>query len=560
MTHLAVPIMVDSTDQALADAARAAEHGADLVEYRIDRFTDRVDAIADLVERSPLPCIATCRPTWEGGEYEGDEARRVECLEAAASRQPAYLDVELAAFQSPEARERIMAVVDHPGQVGRATTGLILSAHDFESRPADLFQRVEAMVSSSACRVIKVAWKARSLRDNLEAFELIAAQHKPTIAVCMGQFGLPSRVLAPKFGALLSFASLDEEGATAPGQVSAEEMKRLYRWGRIDAETAVYGVVGWPVAHSMSPAIHNAGFHAADVNAVYLPMPIPPEYEHFKATIGAWLDAEPLDFRGASVTIPHKENLIRFVKERGGTVEPLAERIGAANTLHRLPDGSLEAFNTDYAAALDSVCHALGVERAELAGRRVAVLGAGGVARAVVAGFAAHGATVVVHNRTPERAQALAEQFNQMDLDALGGDAAHAPSGLGRGGKVVAAPMANLCKSCAEVFINCTSVGMSPDTDATPMPDPPGSLGRGSVVFDTIYNPPRTRLLDEAEAAGATTIGGVEMFVRQGAAQFQRWTGADAPLDVFERIMREKLGGGGTSPAPSNNGDTGAPS
>jgi 3-dehydroquinate dehydratase/shikimate dehydrogenase len=526
MTHLTVPIMVDSLDTALAAAARAAEHGADLVEYRIDRFTDDTEAIGELVGRSPLPCVVTCRPEWEGGEYEGEEARRVECLEAAAARQPAYIDIELAAYQTPEIHERVKAMVDHPGQVGRTTTGLILSAHDFDGRPADLFQKLEAMVSSSACRVIKLAWRARSLRDNLEAFELVSAQHKPTIALCMGQFGLPSRLLAPKFGALLSFAALDADQATAPGQATVEEMKQLYRWDALNSATSVYGVIGWPVAHSMSPAIHNAGFAETGENAVYLPLPIPPEYEHFKATVGSWLDADGLDFRGASVTIPHKENLIRFVVEQGGQVEPLAERIGAANTLSRLPDGRLHASNTDYAAALDSVCVALGVEWSGLADRRVAVIGAGGVARAAVAGFAAQGATVVVYNRTVERAQALAEQFDRVE----------------GGGKVVAAPLANLCKSCAQVYINCTSVGMSPETDQTPMPEPPEALGEGAVVFDTIYNPPRTRLLAEAEAAGAKTVGGVEMFVRQGAVQFERWTGRAAPLELFERVMREKLG------------------
>ncbi len=517
--------MVETAEQARAAAAQAAERGADMVEYRIDLFTADHAALAGLVEQSPLPCIVTCRHADEGGDFDGEPADRLAALEAAATHNPAYLDVELAHYQrDPALRDRVKALVDHPGQSVPTSTGLILSTHDFDSRPADLFQRIEAMISSSACRVIKAAWTARSLRDNVQAFELIAEQHKPTVALCMGQFGLPSRVLAGKFGALLTFCGLDDAAVTAPGQVGVATMKHLYRWDRLDAATGVFGVIGWPVAHSMSPAIHNAGFDAVDYNGVYLPMPIPPEYEHFKATVGEWLDFAPLHFHGASVTIPHKQNLIRFVEERGGEIEPLARTIGAANTLTRRADGSLYASNTDYAAAFGAVCAAMGIAPDQIAGRRVAILGAGGAARALVAAFVHHGATVVVHNRTVDRARQLAEEFSRTH-DA----------------KVVAAPLDKVSKSCCEVYINCTSVGMHPEVNATPVPDPPACWGPDAVVFDTIYNPVRTRLLREAEAAGCRTISGVEMFVRQGAAQFELWTGRAAPAELFERVMLEQL-------------------
>ena len=234
-------------------------------------------------------------------------------------------------------------------------TGLILSSHDFEKRPIDLYQRVEAMAQSTACRVIKVAWAARSLRDNIEAFEVLQSQYKPTIALCMGEYGLPSRVLAKKFGALLTFAAIDGQPGTAPGQPTISELKNLYRWDKINAQTEVYGVIGYPVGHSMSPAIFNAAFDEQDYDGVYLPMLIEPSYESFKATVLSWLDMESLNFRGASVTIPHKENLIRFVTEQGGEVEGLAAKIGAANTLTVREDGSLFASNSDYAGALDAV-------------------------------------------------------------------------------------------------------------------------------------------------------------------------------------------------------------
>ncbi len=537
---LTVPIMVDHPAQALAQAAQAAEQGADLVEWRLDRFAEAPDggphAAQDLVDRSPLPCIVTCRPTWEGGEYDGDEQTRISLFEHAclAKHPPAYLDVELRAYQSSaNLRQKIGLIVDHGqdtavrGHDRRPTnTRLILSYHDFETRPADLERAIMAMAEAPACRVIKVVWRARSLRDNLEAFEILHRKLKPTIALCMGEAGVPSRVLAKKFGALLTFAALDAGSGTAPGQPTVAQLKRLYRWDAITPDTAVYGVIGHPVGHSLSPHIHNAAFDATGFDGSYLLMPIPPEYEHFKATVGCWLDEPSLNFRGASVTIPHKQNLLRFVEERGGQIEPLAAAIGAANTLTVRGDDSLYAGNTDYAAALDSVCEGLGVTRDGLAGCRVAVIGAGGAARAIVAGFADAGATVVIYNRTPEKSQALAQEFG-------GGDA-----------KVVAAPWEKLCATCAQVIINCTPIGMFPNIEATPLDFAQVDLSkfeRPPVVFDTIYNPIETRLLRDTAAAGCVTIPGTEMFVRQGAAQFERWTGRPAPLGVFREVLRREL-------------------
>ena len=263
MTHLAVSIMVRNLQTALAAAARAAEFGADLIEWRIDQFTDnRGDrsAIDQLITQCPLPCILTVRPTWEGGDCTADDQQRFNLLEQAArsTQPPAYIDFELAAYQRADnLRQRIDSLFD-PDKSPRFTdSGLILSAHDFHKRPADLLNKLVAMAAPPTCRVIKVAWQARSLRDNIEAFEIISQKLKPTIAVCMGDCGLPSRVLAKKFGALLTFAALDESSSTAPGQVSIAQMKDLYRWDRIDRQTRVYGVIGFPVGHSMSPAIHN---------------------------------------------------------------------------------------------------------------------------------------------------------------------------------------------------------------------------------------------------------------------------------------------------------------
>lgn len=531
MTWLVVPIMVSSVDSALMAAQRAAQAGADGVEFRIDLFEAPPHRLADLVAGSPLPCIVTCRPIWEGGQYDADEQTRISLLEHAGlgDPPPGWIDVEWAAYQrSANLRQKVGLVVRHPSQARAVDTQLILSSHDFDRQPADLDQRVNAMAEAAARvdGVVKIAWRGRSLVDNLRAFEILMRRRTPTIALCMGESGLPSRVLAKKFGALLTFASLDHGHGTAAGQPTIEQVRHRYRWESIGQHTRVYGVVGHPVGHSLSPAIHNAGFDAVHFDGVYLPMPVQPGYAAFQEAIGGWLGMEALHFSGASVTIPHKENLIRFVREQEGSIEPLALQIGAANTLVRHDDGSLYACNTDYAALLDALCGGWGIGREGLGGRRVAVVGSGGAARAAVAGLAHYGATVVVYNRTLKKAQRLVDDI--------------APDQPGR---VVAARLEKLCDSCCHAFINCTPVGMHPQVDATPIPIE--SMGRAwgpdTVVMDTIYNPIQTRLLREAQHAGCVTISGVEMFVRQAAAQFQLWTAHEAPSVLFHGIVTAEL-------------------
>ncbi|MBL4591336.1 MAG: type I 3-dehydroquinate dehydratase, partial [Phycisphaerales bacterium] len=309
MTMICVPLMVETHDEAIRDAILSAEHGADMVEFRIDVYfedqedstdllQDRIDRILALVKASPLPCIVTCRPHWEGGEYHGDDDERISMFEAlgTADHPPAYIDVELATYtRSKNIRQKINLAVDHPKQKRSVSTRLILSSHDFEQRPSDLTRKILAMQDEPACSVIKIAYRARSIRDNLEIFELLGQRQKPMIALCMGEFGLMSRVLAPKFGGLLTFATLRDESQTAPGQPTIDELVNLYRFRKINKDTKVYGIIGCPVTQSMSPLVHNAGFEVVGWNGVYLPMPVEGSYKSFKATVLALIDS-PLHF------------------------------------------------------------------------------------------------------------------------------------------------------------------------------------------------------------------------------------------------------------------------
>lgn len=546
-TLLCVSIMVEQVDAARADAIRAAEHGADLIEYRIDQcFRSPHDTPHDtpeilrLIEESPLPCIITCRPTWEGGLYEGDEDDRLTLFQAlgTSDHPPRYIDVELKALtRTPAASPTINTAVDHPDPTRDIHTRLILSTHDFQGRPADLTRRLLAMQDEPAASVCKVAFRARSLRDNLELFDTLTERTRPTIALGMGEFGLMSRVLAPKFGGFLTFATLRDESATAPGQPTLDDLLNTYRFRSITPATRVYGIVGWPVGHSLSPRIHNAGFTEVGHDGVYLPLPIAaPEgggqdsYTSFKATLLELIHHPRLDFAGCSVTMPHKENLVRLARECAWELDEVSALSNSANTLviERTNDGTLASarvFNTDAAAAI--ACLSKPLE--SLAGKRITLLGAGGVARAIAFGLAAEGARITITNRSPNRAEQLVS-----DINAAFPDAAHQQ------------PWADRAATTPDAYINCTSVGMTdgPAPDESPLP--PEAFERApcnTVLLETVYAPVRTRLVSQAQDAGWHTIVGLEMFVDQGARQFQLWTGRPAPRECFRRLVRNALTG-----------------
>lgn len=548
---IAVAIPVDDAEEiesALAAARAAVQGGARLVEWRVDalidpllpeRAMDAMSFVRRLVTESPAPCIVTVRSEREGGAFRGDDTDRVSFMEAlgADPTAPRYLDVELAVFErSANLRQKVRLSVMHERQPRDLKTSLILSSHDFEGRPTDLQKRVAAMVSEPACAVVKVAWRARSLRDNLEAFELLRERAKPTVALCMGEFGLMSRVLAPKFGGFFTFARGATTEETAAGQPTVRELRDRWRYGRIRSTTQVYGVIGWPVSHSRSPDLHNAAFDATATDAIHLPMPVEASWESFKATLGAMIDFEPLMLGGVSVTLPHKEHLVRFVRERGGTMCPISARCGSANTLIIRRGGadatphaqnSLHAANTDVPAAIA----ALGGESA-LRGRCVALLGAGGVGRALAFGLCDAGARLLIFNRTRARAEALVAELESA-----------ACVGTGASPRAVATVGGTLDDAARhrdhiEIIVNATSLGMRGEATEARSPLPGNfEFNRGMVVMDTVYTPRLTPFLLRARAAGATIIDGSEMFVRQAEAQFKMWIGSAPPGGLFRSTL-----------------------
>jgi len=515
MTRLTVSLIEPDVEATRRAARCALAGGADLVELRIDHLRSiDVGSIGKLVnELPPGRAVVTCRSRSQGGRYGESEGKRIEVLARAAGGRDVLVDLEFDTWQASEpGRKRIGEAL------GGDWSRLILSDHDFEGRPASPRKRLAEIRQANPAGVAKLAWTGADAADSLEALELMRSGGGRTIAVCMGQAGVASRVLAGKFGGFLTYCSLSAGAEAAPGQVDLADMKNLYRWSHLGTTTQVLGVVAWPVGHSLSPLIHNMALTELGIDAVYVPLPIQPTYEAFAGFVQRARACAGLHMRGLSVTIPHKSHALRLA----GEVERLAERIGAANTLVFDPDdagAAARATNTDYAGALGALVSGAGWRREELAGRRCAVLGAGGAARAVVAGLADCGCEVTVYNRTEARARALAEEFG-----------------------CAWRPFEKRERLDAEAVVNTTSVGMHPNVKASPLP--PDALRKGMVVFETIYNPLETLLLKQAKQAGCCVIDGVGMFVEQAALQFEAWTGRSAPRELMRRVVVERLADG----------------
>ncbi|MGA2265844.1 MAG: shikimate dehydrogenase [Phycisphaerae bacterium] len=484
-----------------ADMVAAAAAGADTVECRLDLLQPAPNerTLRSLLADPPLEVIATCRPVRQGGHFAGEESWRLEILRLAVQAGATFVDVE-----------------DDVDPAAWPAGRVICSFHEMDGCPPDL-EKIVRRLDDSPAEVSKVAFTASSSQDALRALDVLHNARKPTLALAMGEAGAVSRILARKFSAFGTFASLRRGAESAAGQLTIQEMRQLYRWDGHSHTTSIYGVVGYPLAHTMSPAIHNAAFAAEDLDAVYVPLLVQPGEDNFRRFMDALADRPWLHWRGLSITIPHKANALAYVGPK--SCAKLARQIGAVNTILFGSRKRLRGENTDCVAALDALCEAMGIRRAELAGKTVAVLGAGGAARAVVAGLREYRSEVTVYNRTLDRAEELAKTFScrAAGLDEVAG-------------------------MSAEILINCTSVGMHPHVDSCPLAAIPPSV---KVVFDTIYNPVRTRLLQRAGEKNCLTVSGVEMFINQAMVQFKLWTGREAPADVMRRVVLEKLDAGG---------------
>lgn len=384
-------------------------------------------------------------------------------------------------------------------------TKRIVSHHDFETTPDDL-EAIWAEMAEMNPDVIKLVTMANSPSDCVRLLKLVSEARIPTVGFCMGEFGTASRILCGKYGSPFTYAAFSAEREVAPGILTFQEMKDLYRFDEINRETQVFGVLGDPIGHSLSPLLHNTAMKQIGFNGVYMPLRVTRDQLPQMLDDFQWLKVN-----GYSVTIPHKEAALA----KAARCEEIVRQIGAANTLSRDESGEWEADNTDFQAALD--CLQLPLEEGDtLDGKRILMLGAGGVARAIGLGVTRRGGVLVIASRTADRAKTLAESLacRQVTWENRGAE-------------------------YADILINCTPVGMHPNVNETPFQE--NWLRDEMIVFDTIYNPEQTLLLKEARAHRCRTVSGIEMFVRQAAAQFQRFTGQPAPLETLKETLRHGI-------------------
>ncbi|MEK7865095.1 MAG: shikimate dehydrogenase [Planctomycetota bacterium] len=495
--HVCVSIPADhACELGLAELTRRVAP-ADLVEIRLDA---RPDFPLEWIPRLGKPVIATCRLRAQGGSWNGSEADRMALLRRAVDAGAAWVDLEWKCGAQARAFRPARVLTSHhvldglPDDVEGVLREMTLEGGDAIKLVAHARTTLEAVTFSSA---VRLALAARDWQSQLAGPGL-----PPVAAFAMGEAGTWTRVALARLGAPWVYAALDRSRATAPGQPTLAEWTGVLRVHRLGAGTALYGLIGNPVAHSLSPLIHNLAFEKEGIDAIYVPFLV--------TDPGALPAVLALDVRGFSVTIPYKEAVLPLVDRRSRA----ATEIGAVNTLVRRGDAQAvgwEGGNTDAAGALAAVARAYGAspDTPFLAGKRALVLGAGGAARAIAWGLARAGARVAVSGRTGTRAEALAREM-----------------------KLVAVPWDARAGEAPDLLVNTTPVGMAPRAEESPWPS--SALHAGMVVFDTVYHPRRTRLLADAKAAGARVVEGIEMLVEQAALQFTAWTGRPMPRAAVE--------------------------
>ncbi len=510
-----MPVCVQRADELRAAVLRATEL-ADIIELRLDCLVDDAQLaaaqreLAMLLAETSRPCIITLRAPEQGGRRALDTQTRVRFWQKCrtdwqrGATRPAFVDIEL------ELVEAHRAEVWPAHRDDASTPALICSHHDFDGVPADLSSLYERMTRTPA-RVFKLAVQAHDMTDCVPLFQLLARARREgheLIAVAMGAAGVASRVLAPAHGALLTYGSLDDEHATAPGQINAAELRTLYRANALDEATEVFGLVGSPVLHSLSPHIHNAAFAALERNAVYLPFEVRDVDNFVRRIVRPRTRELGWRVRGLSVTAPHKQTIMPHLDH----VDEAAREIGAVNTILIAGD-ELRGYNTDARAALAPLAGVM-----KLDGARVGLIGAGGAARAVLWSLQRAGANVTLFARDTTKAQPLAAKFGST-LSAL----------------------ADARFASYELIINATPLGTH-GANETETPATAEQLRGVGGVYDLVYNPAETRFMQAARTAGCQLIlGGLPMLVAQAAAQFELWTGKSAPLDVMRAAAERKL-------------------
>jgi 3-dehydroquinate dehydratase/shikimate dehydrogenase len=484
-----------STPAEMIEKAGAVVKETSFIEFRLDYLEKPLLALPKLkaffTEHAEVTAIATCRREANGGKFAGNLAAEIDVLIKAAGSGFYIVDLELESAE--EAKKGELEKLKEAG------AALIVSYHDFKATGNldAIYKRIEPFHAD----FVKIVPTAKHLTDNVTLMRFIERMSDSAniIGICMGDAGVISRVLGVRAGSAFTFAAATQGEETAPGQIAARTLIETYRLDQVDAATKVYGVVGNPVKHSMSPAMLNAAFRRETVNAVYLALQTTDLKDLIKLV-------QDIPLQGLSVTMPFKQDILPFLEN----TDPLTAKIDACNTVLRAQDGKLYGFNTDVAGITVPL-----ERRMPLKGAKVLLLGAGGSARAAAFGLKEKGAEVHILNRTAETAAKLAKQA---------------------GAKVIKREL--LAKTAFDIVINSTPVGMAGNKSAQLLDE---KELNAKLVFDLVYNPIETPLLRLARQKGIPVVTGVEMFVQQGARQFEIWTGKPAPEEEMLRVVLHAL-------------------
>ncbi|CAK9175890.1 unnamed protein product [Ilex paraguariensis] len=491
----------ETMEEMVSSMEKAKEEGADLVELCIDSMSfSQISEVEGLLKKRPLPAIVSFR----GGSKEI-------CLQVL--RLALELDVEFIEIELEVASNVVMTELMNK----RSNSKLIVSSYVNGGTPSkEKLGDLITCLQSTGADAIKLVVDVIYITDVAPVFHMLTHCQMPLIARAMGDRGLISQLLGPKYGAFLVCGTLG--GKSIPGLPPLASIKQVYKLEHMDSDTKVFGVVSNPVGHSKGPLLHNPAFGHTKYNGIYVPFLVDNVKEFFRVY-------SCNDFAGFSVGIPHKEAAVECCDE----VHPLAKAIGAVNTIVRKPtDGKLVGYNTDCEAGISAIEDALrerqisngqASQASPIAGKLFVLVGAGGAGRAMAFGAKNRGARVVIFNRNFERAKALAQ--------AVSGEAL---------------PYECLDKFCPEngmILANASAVGMQPNTNQTPVSKE--ALGSYELVFDAVYTPRNTRLLQEAAEARAIVVSGVEMFIRQALGQFKLFTGGLVPEDYMRKVVLEQF-------------------
>lgn len=502
---ICIPVCESSAIDLRSAVMRAGE-SADIVELRLDylqgdELFKALRGLPALISASSKPVIVTLRPMDQGGQREMDDVTRIIFwVEHFLYGKPHvdFADMELDMVRTFQSREK------DEGKTLLNWDRVICSQHYFHNVPSDL-NGIYSELASTPASILKIAVRAYDATDCIPVFKLLEQarrDRRKMIAIAMGQAGIATRILGPALGGFLTYAALDKAHQTAPGQVSAAELRDVYRINKLNAESEVLGLIGSPVSHSLSPRIHNAAFDAMDLNAVYMPLEVHDLAAFVRRMVHPRTREIEWRLRGLSVTAPHKSAVIEHLD----WCDPEAAEIGAVNTI-AIEGERLLGYNTDAAAFIAP----LAAKDLDLSHGNCAVIGAGGAARAVLWSLRKKGARATVFARDIAKARSTAEQFGA-DCTKLGGASFEA----------------------FDVVVNATPLGASGESEM----DTPASaeqLRGARMAYDLVYNPSDTRFQREAREAGCETISGLAMLIEQAAAQFKIWMKQAAPRDVMAK-------------------------